>query len=313
MNTAALVERIAHTIIPVFLIVAVGWGYGRRHRPDMSLIGRLALDVFSPALVFASFTRSDFDLGAELRLIAAAVCLLLGCGAVAWIAARALGVRAETRATLMVASMFNNTGNMGLPLALLAFGPQGLPAAVAIFVAGNLLHFTLGVKLLAPRASLAHLLWSPLNLALLLGLASAASGIRPPEPINQGLRMLGEGMLPLMLFALGVRLNDLNLSGLRIGLAGALLRPLSGLLVAPLVVAAFGLVAPLSAEARAQLFLYAALPPAVLNFMLADRYGHEPQMMAAIVLAGNALALLFVPIGLALGLSPTVGAWLGSP
>ncbi|MCX8116236.1 MAG: AEC family transporter, partial [Burkholderiaceae bacterium] len=176
-----------------------------------------------------------------------------------------------------------------------------------------LLHFTLGVKLLSARASLAHLLWSPLNLALLLGLASSASGLKPPEPINQGLRMLGEGMLPMMLFALGVRLNDLSLRGLQLGLAGALLRPVSGLALAPLVVAAFAWFAPLSAEARAQLFLYAALPPAVLNFMLADRYGHEPQLMAAIVLAGNALALLFVPIGLALGLSPAVGAWLGSP
>jgi hypothetical protein len=54
--------------------------------------------------------------------------------------------------------------------------------------------------------------------------------------------------------------------------------------------------------ARAQLLLFAALPPAVLQFMLADRYRQEPEKVASMIMLGNVLALLFVPLGLTLGM-----------
>jgi hypothetical protein len=58
----------------------------------------------------------------------------------------------------------------------------------------------------------------------------------------------------------------------------------------------------LDSTARAQLLLFAALPPAVMQFMLAERYRQEPERVAAMILLGNALAVVFVPIGLALSL-----------
>lgn len=59
----------------------------------------------------------------------------------------------------------------------------------------------------------------------------------------------------------------------------------------------------LEGTARAQLLLFAALPPAVLQFMLADRYQQEPEKVAAMVMLGNVMALIFVPLGLILGAS----------
>jgi malate permease and related proteins len=58
----------------------------------------------------------------------------------------------------------------------------------------------------------------------------------------------------------------------------------------------------LTGTARAQLLLFAALPPAVMQFMLAERYRQEPERVAAMILLGNALAVIFVPLGLALSL-----------
>ena len=58
----------------------------------------------------------------------------------------------------------------------------------------------------------------------------------------------------------------------------------------------------LEGAARGQLLLFAALPPAVMQFMLADRYQQEPDKVGAMIMLGNALAVLFVPLALALGL-----------
>jgi predicted permease len=58
----------------------------------------------------------------------------------------------------------------------------------------------------------------------------------------------------------------------------------------------------LEGAAKGQLLLFAALPPAVIQFMLAERYRQEPDKVAAMILVGNALAIVFVPLALALGL-----------
>jgi predicted permease len=185
---------------------------------------------------------------------------------------------------------------MGLPLALFAFGPQGLGAAVALFSISNLIHFSLGSRITSAQSSTRELLLSPLMLASALGFASAASGVRPPDMLFSGLKLLGEAMVPLMLFALGVRLTQLRRRDVPRGLLGAFARPLVGLVVALPLAWALGL----EGTARAQLILFAALPPAVMQYLLAERYGQEPERVAAMILLGNALAVLSVPVGLAL-------------
>ena len=290
-----LLLRIAQVIVPVFFIVAVGFVYGRRMHPDLTGFNRVVLDVLSPLLVYTALAGKEFQLQEHQMLLSAGALLILGCGAAAWLLARA--TRTEPRSLVPVV-MFNNCGNMGLPLALLAFGPAGLGAAVALFSISNLIHFSLGARITSADARTRDLLLSPLMIAAALGFASAASGIRPPDMLMTGMRLLGESMLPLMLFALGVRLTSLQPSDVPRGLLGAFARPVIGLALA--VPLAWAL--DLSGPARAQLILFGALPPAVMQFLLAERYNQQPERVAAMILLGNALAVLFVPIGLAIAL-----------
>jgi predicted permease len=101
-----------------------------------------------------------------------------------------------------------------------------------------------------------------------------------------------------MLFALGVRMVSVNRSSWRIGLLGAIVCPLTGLAMA----LAIDHLLPLDDAQRGLMFIFASLPPAVLNFMVAERYNREPGKVAAMVLVGNIAAVVFVPIGLTLGL-----------
>ncbi|HET6923908.1 MAG TPA: AEC family transporter, partial [Anaeromyxobacteraceae bacterium] len=118
-----MVQRILQIILPVFAIVAAGWLYGRRHRPDTAAVNRMNMDFFVPALVLSALTSEDFDLWANRGLIMGSLAVVVGSGLVAWPVARWLRVEARTFVPPM---MFNNCGNMGLPLALLAFGERWL-------------------------------------------------------------------------------------------------------------------------------------------------------------------------------------------
>ena len=290
-----LIARIADVIIPVFLIVAIGYGYARRRALDMTVFNRIALDVLAPLLVYSALASRDFVIAEHLVLLVGGAVIILGGGLLAWPLARAFGAQPRT---LVPVVMFNNCGNMGLPLALLAFGPAHFGAAVALFSVSNLLHFSLGARITSRLARTRDLLTSPLMIGTALGFFSALTDLRPPDVVLSGLKLLGDALLPMMLFALGVRLTALTRSGLALGLFGALARPLIGLAIAIPLSWALGL----EGAARGQLLLFAALPPAVMQFMLADRYHQEPDKVGAMIMLGNALAVVFVPLALALAL-----------
>jgi len=290
-----LIARIADVIIPVFLIVAIGYGYARRSPPDLTVFNRIALDVLAPVLVYSALAAKDFRLADHVPLLIGGTVLILGGGLLAWPVARAFGAQPRT---LVPVVMFNNCGNMGLPLALLAFGPANFGAAVALFSVSNLFHFSIGARITSASARTRDLLTSPLMIGTALGFASALSDVRPPDVVLSGLKLLGDALLPMMLFALGVRLTSLTRAGLALGMLGALARPLLGLVIAIPLAWMLGL----EGAARGQLLLFAALPPAVMQFMLAERYRQEPDKVAAMIMLGNALAIVFVPLALAMGL-----------
>ncbi len=290
-----LLSRIADVIIPVFFIVGVGYAYARRHAPDLATFNRIALDVLAPLLVYSALAAKDFQIGEHGRLLVGGTVLILGSGLLALPLARLTGAQPRT---LVPVVMFNNCGNMGLPLALLAFGQAHFGAAMALFSVSNLLHFSLGARITSHSARSRDLLLSPLMVATLLGLVSAVTDVRPPPVLLSGMRLLGDALLPMMLFALGTRLIQLSRSGLAMGMLGALARPLIGLAIG--IPLAWAL--ELEGEARGQLLLFAALPPAVIQYMLAEKYHQEPDKVGAMIMLGNALAVVFVPLALALGL-----------
>ena len=287
--------RIVSIIFPLFAIVAAGWLYGRRHQPDMAFANQLNMDVFVPALVFAALAGKSFDLVTYQALAIGGIAVVLGSGALSWPLARLLKVDAKT---FLPPMMFNNSGNMGLPLAVPAFGEAALPAAVVLFLVENLLHFSLGAWMLDHRTRLANLWRLPMMLAALAGLAASLAGIALWPPLLTAIRMLGDICIPLLLFTLGVRLADASFHAWGIGLAGAVARPVLGMLIAWGAGWALGL----SAQHQALLLVFGALPPAVLNYVFAERYRQEPDKVASIVMVGNVAALLFIPLALALAL-----------
>lgn len=288
----ALLERIAGIVFPIYAVVAVGYAYGRLKKPDMACANQLNMDIFLPALVFAALASKSFDIMQNLPLLTGAVVVVLGTGLLAWPVARLLGVAPKTFVPPM---MFKNSGNMGLPLMVLAFGEAALPAAVVLFFIENFLHYSLGTWLLDHRAKLSNLWRVPVIAAALAGLAVSLLHFPLWQPLWLGVRMLGDVSIPLLLFSLGVRLTDSRHADWKISIVGALTSPLAGVLVALLM----NLVLGLTGRDAAMLILFGALPPAVLNYIFAERYHQEPDRVASMVLIGNMASLAVIPLTLA--------------
>lgn len=287
--------RIFSIIFPVFAIAAIGYWYGRRKRPDMALANQLNMDIFVPALVFAALSSKEFNLGAYSGLALGGTAVILGSGLLAWPMTKLLRVDARTFVPPM---MFNNSGNMGLPLALLAFGEKMLPAAVVLFVVEMALHFSVGAYLVDHRIRLVHMLRIPVILATLAGVAVSASGLSLPVPLITMIEMLGNIAVPLLLFSLGVRLTNVSFQDWRLGVAGAGWCPASGLLMVWLLTPWL----QLPRQQFSLLIIFGALPPAVLNYIVAEQYGQEPEKVASIVMLGNLASVAIIPLALALAL-----------
>jgi len=287
--------RIVAILFPLFAITSVGFIVGRRLRPDLSQANKLNMDVFVPALIFGALANKSFQIMEYLPLLGATVVAVFGSGLLGWGVARALGVAPRTFVPPM---MFNNCGNLGLPLAVLAFGDAALAPAVVMFMVSNLAHFTFGAWLLDHNIKLSSVWRIPTVIATLGGLAVSLAGIELWQPAMLAIKMLGDISIPLMLFALGVRISESRIGAIRLGVIGAVARPAIGMALSFVLV----WLIPLPERERALLIVFGALPPAVLNYMFAERYNQEPEKVASMVLLGNVLAVLFLPLALAISL-----------
>ncbi|WP_434514190.1 AEC family transporter [Dechloromonas sp. ARDL1] len=293
MDDHSLSFRLLAIIFPIFGIVAAGYVYGRKHKPEMAVANRLNMDVFVPALVFAAMAGKSFDLTAYAPLALGGFIVLAACGLLAWPISRLIGIQPKT---LVPPMLFNNSGNIGLPLAVLAWGENALSAAVILFMVENTLHFSFGARLLDPHARLLTLWRVPVVAAAIAGLLVAIFKLPVWQPLVIAIKMLGDVSVPLLLFSLGVRMTDVSFRDWKVPVGAAVLRPLAGMAIA------YGVIQLLGLQGRdaAMLLVFGALPPAVLNFLFAERYKQEPQRVASIVLIGNLAALVFLPLALVL-------------
>ena len=288
--------KIALIMFPLLALVGTGFLYARKVRPDFSGVNRLCVDVCLPALTFSSLSSKHIELGAQLPFLTAATLVVLLCGVVVWPLSRWAGVapRAFTP-TLMI----GNAGPVGLPVTLLALGPDSLTLALLLMVWINVLHFTVGITIMSGKPDFASVLKSPLIWSTVLGLLFSMQQWALPDALSVPIQMAASILIPMMLISMGARFVQVPWHAWRVGLIGGTLGPLVRIAIA---LACIGLL-PLAAEQRSALLVFAVLPSAIIHFLFADKYKTEPQSVAAIVLIGHLLSLVFLPIAVYLSLA----------
>lgn len=291
-----MIDQVFSIVAPLFFIVGVGYIYGTWVNPEMGIANRLIMEVFMPALIFHVMIQEDFYPTQYLTLIAGGVLLMLGSGVLAFGLAKVMGWAPRS---FVPPAMFSNWANLGIPLYVFTLGDQALDGGVMLVVAGNILCFTIGTYIYSGRLSGLDVLKTPIIIAVVAGLSINALGLSVPEFVDTPINMLGQVAIPLMLFSLGVRLTKVSLNDNVIGTVMAIFCPVVGISLALLIVR----VLPLSELHGNILILFGVLPPAIINFMLAEQYGTDPEKVASMVIIGNLLSIITIPIALLLVLS----------
>ncbi|HYG13201.1 MAG TPA: AEC family transporter, partial [Methylophilaceae bacterium] len=194
MNEPVTTFRILSIVFPVMAVVLVGWFYARRRDADMTTANETNMDVFVPALVFSALADRSFDLTGHWAFAIGAFLMIAGSGLIGWLVARFANIEPRV---LVPTAMFNNCGNLGLPLAYLAFGPEGLAAAVVMFMVSNLAHFSFGNWYLDHHAKWWNAWRYPVILAALAGLIVSFSRVEIWEPLRIAIKLLGDISIPL--------------------------------------------------------------------------------------------------------------------
>jgi predicted permease len=222
-------------------------------------------------------------------MVGAMIVVTLSVAAVSAVLIAVLGL---PQRSFLPALTLGNTGNLGLPLCLFAFGEEGLGLAVAIYVTNSLLQFTF-VPLLHTRVSMLRTVFgTPMLWGAIAGLAVLLAGLELPSWLATTVESIGNLLIPLMLMALGNTVGGLKAHNLprAAGLGAA--RLVISFVVAVAVSYALGL----SGVAQGVLVLQGAMPAAVFSYLFAARYDRDADDIAGIVLVSTLLGAVTLPL-----------------
>ena len=282
---------------PLLVCTCIGYGWVRAGQPyNTEMVTLLITNVGAPCLIVSALTRLDVPPAAlgEIALVAVLAHLAFGLAGFAVHRAARLPQRA-----FLPSQIFPNSGNMGLPVTLFAFGEPGLALSTIIFMVGAAGQATVGISIAAGATTLKRLARIPILYAVAVAVPLSVYDIALPRWIANTVEVLGGLTIPLMLITLGAALAGFQVTSLKRTLGLSALRIGAGFAVGVGLAAGFGL----TGTARGVVILQAAMPVAVMNFLFAQRYGTRPEEVAGLVLVSTLMSFAALPFILGFVLS----------
>ncbi|OWU85524.1 transporter [Oceanicola sp. 22II-s10i] len=290
MNLAFTVLQI---VAPVFILAGVGFAWvkaGFEYRVDF--VTRLAMTLSVPCLIFTALMKTSIDPQALAALSLAAVAAYAALTVAAAVLVKLAGLDFRSYLAPLI---FGNTGNIGLPLALFAFGETGLSYAVVVFAVMAIWSFTFGIWVVSGGGSVTRALREPLLWATVLGGLFLWQGWHTPRWVTNTLELTGQMAIPLMLITLGVAVARLHPGRLVQAMGLSLVKVALCVGVAWIFGRAFGL----DDTAFAVLVVQIATPVAVTSYLLAEKYGADSGAVAGLVVASTLASVIYLPLILA--------------
>lgn len=290
-------------VLPVLLVAAVGGYVGSRLGFVTDTFSKAVFHLFSPCLVFLSMADIELEAGDIGRIVAVAVVAFFANAAVAQLWGTLRRADPATNATNIITSSVANQGNMGLPMATLAFGEAGLQVAVLVFVTGVVLWSSAGIalgSLASGTGSRRRAMTAPFRYpsiyAAALGALVNITNVDLPVVIRESTRTLGDAAIPCMLVILGLQFHRPRLDELADPLATSVNRLVIGPLVAWPLTAAFGLRGVVADTS----VMMAGMPTAVMTTILAVELGGKAPLAVRTVIVTTLLSIPSLTVLIAL-------------
>ena len=287
-----MLHLFVNVLLPTYLLIALGFLLGKL-KPEIETksVSTLVLYVLAPALIISSLRESQLN-PATIPFIAWACAMVVaGCYLTTVAIEKVLLKRRSEAIELSVT--FMNSGYLGIPLIFLLFGEDFFKVAITYSVIMTFLHFSFGIVILQGgdfKAGIAEALKLPLIYALIA--APLANSIPLPQGLEKMLKMTGLATIPVMLITTGISLSRIRPQGIKVALWSSILRFAAGFGWALLAVLPWGIPTTIKAAVVVQ----SSLPSAVMNYVLCDRFGKEPDLAASIIFFSTLIFPLFLPM-----------------
>lgn len=282
-------------VLPVGLIILIGFVVGRTIPLQRSTLSQLALYVLSPALVVDSLYRTELSLDSSSRLLLGftltSIAIYVSVGAVN----RFFQLADPLSRAVTAIVIFPNNGNMGLPVAAFALGAAGLERAIIYMLGSSVLMFCFGPAMIHGKGMIQGLkltLRLPLLWAILFGLGLRWLSVQIPWQLDKGVQQLGAAAIPIALILLGMQLSDTRFQpGIReISLA------IARLIIAPTIAYGIGKLLQLETLSLQVLVLQSAMPTAVNSFVVVSEFGGDKDLVAKAIVTSTLMSFITIPI-----------------
>ena len=284
--------KIFEVLFPVFFIVGIGYLLGK-HKSDIdtSFITNYSANFGAPALFIFAITSSGVTYSIFSEYFIYSV-IALFCFAITGIIFLFFMKKDISRE--LPPFFLPNTGNMGIPICLFAYGSLGMGVAASISSLVVLLHFTANIFLASKKFDIKIILKSPSTYAVIIAVSFLYFDLQMPKFILNTVMLLGYTMIVLILMSLGVSLTQMKVFSLK----SSLISSIGRVIVGPIIGFALIKIFNLSGYAAGVLLIQSAMPSAILTYLIASMYSPKEIVdnISSMIVVSTLMSLVTIPI-----------------
>ena len=288
----AIYIKLFEVLFPVFLVIGIGYWYGKRDpKFDTKFITTLAGNIGLPCIIFYSLTTSNVDLSVFLRFF---YYIFLYVGLCAILGILVLKILNKDIYRLLPPLILPNSGNMGIPICLFAYGKMGFAIAAAITSVIVIFHFSLNILLASRRFSFRPLINCVSIYALIISLFFVYFKIPTPNFVVNATFLISYSSIFLVLMSLGIALSNLKIFSFKESLIFSLTR----IIIGPIIGFGFIKLFNLSGIEAGVIFIQTSMPAAVLTYLIGKMYSPKniTDNIASTVVLSTILSFITIPV-----------------
>jgi len=287
-----LYYKLFEVIFPVFFIIGIGYYIGKKNPNfDTTFITKFTANVGSPGLVIFAVTTTGLSFNTFVEFFGYSLISVIIFGITG---AFILKFLKKDYIRELPPLILPNTGNIGLPICLFAYGNAGLGVASAIFCVIILFHFTIGVLLADKKFSIKPLIKNGPFYAILFSMFLLYFEINTPKFVENTAMLLAYSTIVLVLMSLGVGLSKLKVFSFKSAFILSLHRVLFGPTIGFALIYFFNL----EGFAAGALLIQSAMPSAILTYLVAQMYSPKEVIdsIASTIVVSTTLSFFTIPI-----------------
>ena len=284
--------KLFEVLFPVFFIVGIGYFLGRKNpKFDTTFITNYSGNFGAPALFIFAITSSGVTYSVFSEYFIYAIIALTS---FALIGVIFLFFMKKDISRELPPYFLPNTGNMGIPICLFAYGTLGMGVAAAISSLVILLHFTINIFLASKKFDIKIILKSPPTYAVIVAVYFLYFDLEMPKVVLNTVMLLGYAMIVLILMSLGVSLTQLKVFSLKDSVISSIGRVIIGPIIGFMIIKLFDL----SGFAAGVLLIQSAMPSAILTYLVAEMYSPKKVVdsISSMIVVSTLMSLITVPI-----------------